>query len=75
MHSGFHLSEPDVNFCGVLLFSASSAGRLLEPKQRTPELKNIMRRRSSHNRGKLHVCFYIGDAAGWCMFLGDVLIS
>ena len=25
-HSGFHLGEPDVNFCGVLLFSVSSAG-------------------------------------------------
>ena len=25
-HSGFHLSEPNVNFCGVLLFLASSAG-------------------------------------------------
>ena len=26
VHSGFHLGEPDMNFCGVLLFSASSAG-------------------------------------------------
>ena len=25
-HSGFHLGEPDVNFYGVLLFSASFAG-------------------------------------------------
>ena len=25
-HYGFHLGEPDVNFYGVLLFSASSAG-------------------------------------------------
>ena len=75
MHSGFHLGEPDMNFCGVLLLSASSAGHLLEPIQRMLELKNIMRRRSSHNRGKLHVCFYVSDTAGWCMFLGDVLFS
>ena len=27
-HSGFHLGELDVNFCGVLLFLASSAGVL-----------------------------------------------
>ena len=26
VHSGFHLGELDMNFCGVLLFSASSAG-------------------------------------------------
>ena len=25
-HSEFHLGEPDENFCGVLLFLASSAG-------------------------------------------------
>ena len=25
-HSGFHLGEPNVNFCGVILFSTSSGG-------------------------------------------------
>ena len=33
----------------------TSVGYLLEPIQRTSELTNIMRRRSSHTRGKLHV--------------------